>query len=199
MRFTTRELVMLGIFGALWGGVEITLGSVFHTLNIPMTGMLLSAIGLTVAMVGRYYVPRAGSTFFLGALAAMLKMVSLGGIVIWPMIAIMMEAVVAEIVLTLTGKPTRASFVLAGALGVFYTVIHPFLSQGLLAGQGILFVWELLVERGIQLFRLPVTAAWIVVSLYTLIHLVTGLVAGLLAWDVARTLRGRLARGSAQA
>ena len=150
MRFTTRELVLLGIFGALWGGVEISLGSLFHTLNLPMTGMLLSAIGLMVVLVGRYYVPRVGSTFFLGVIAALLKMLSLGGIVIWPMIAILMEALMAELVLTLFGRPSRVSFLAAGSLSVLYTLVHPFFSQGLMAGQGMVFVWELLVERSLQ-------------------------------------------------
>ncbi len=194
MRLKTRDLVLLGIFGALWGGVEISLGSLFHTLNIPMTGMLLSAIGLMVVLVGRYYVPRMGSTFFLGVVAALLKMLSLGGIVIWPMIAILTEALVAEIVLSLFRKPSRMSFLVAGSLGVMYTIIHPFFSQGLLAGQGVLFVWELLVERGLQIFGLSMATAWVIVALYALLHLVTGLVAGWLAWEIAGVLKGRLNR-----
>jgi ABC-type thiamin/hydroxymethylpyrimidine transport system permease subunit len=199
MRLSTRELVLLGIFGALWGGVEISLGSLFHTLNIPMTGMLLSAIGLMVVLVGRYYVPRVGSTFFLGVIAALLKMLSLGGIVIWPMIAILMEALVAEIILTLFRKPSRLSFLAAGTLGVFYTLIHPFFSQGLLAGQGVLFVWELLVERGLQVLGLSMTTAWIVVGLYALLHLATGFMAGWLAWGIAQALRDRLRRSIPEA
>jgi ABC-type thiamin/hydroxymethylpyrimidine transport system permease subunit len=194
MRFTTRELVLLGIFGALWGGVEISLGSLFHTLNLPMTGMLLSAIGLMVVLVGRYYVPRVGSTFFLGVIAALLKMLSLGGIVIWPMIAILMEALMAELVLTLFGRPSRVSFLAAGSLSVLYTLVHPFFSQGLMAGQGMVFVWELLVERSLQIFGLSMTAAWVVVGLYALLHLVTGLLAGWTAWEIARALQGRLRR-----
>lgn len=194
MRFTTRELVLLGIFGALWGGVEISLGSLFHTLNLPMTGMLLSAIGLMVVLVGRYYVPRVGSTFFLGVIAALLKMLSLGGIVIWPMIAILMEALMAELVLTLFGQPSRVSFLVAGSLSVLYTLVHPFFSQGLMAGQGMVFVWELLVERSLQIFGLSMTAAWAVVGLYALLHLVTGLLAGWTAWGIARALKGRLRR-----
>lgn len=194
MRFTTRELVLLGIFGALWGGVEISLGSLFHTLNLPMTGMLLSAIGLMVVLVARYYVPRVGSTFFLGVIAALLKMLSLGGIVIWPMIAILMEALMAELVLTLFGQPSRVSFLVAGSLSVLYTLVHPFFSQGLMAGQGMVFVWELLVERSLQIFGLSMTAAWAVVGLYALLHLVTGLLAGWTAWGIARALKGRLRR-----
>jgi hypothetical protein len=35
MKFTTRELVTMSVFGALWGLVEITLGAVFHAIDLP--------------------------------------------------------------------------------------------------------------------------------------------------------------------
>ncbi len=192
MKFTTRELVTLGVFGALWGGVEISLGSLFHTLNVPMTGMFLSAIGLLVVMVARYFVPRVGSSLFLGVIVALLKMLSLGGIVIWPMIAIMFEALVAESVLTVSKTNTRWTFIITGGLGVFYTLVHPFFSQGLLAGSGVLFVWEMLLQQGSRVFGIPVEAAWSVIGIMALVHLVVGIVAGYLAWDVARIARGRI-------
>lgn len=192
MKFSTRELVTMGVFGALWGGVEISLGSLFHTLNVPMTGMFLSAIGLLVVMVARYFVPRVGSSLFLGVIAALLKMLSLGGIVIWPMIAIMFEALVAEGVLTVSKTNSRWTFMITGGLGVFYTLVHPFFSQGLLAGSGVLFVWEMLLQQGSRVFGIPVEAAWSVIGIMALVHLVVGIVAGLLAWDVARLVRGRI-------
>jgi len=34
MKFSTRELVLLAVFGALWGVVEITLGSVLKSLDV---------------------------------------------------------------------------------------------------------------------------------------------------------------------
>lgn len=198
MKYSTRELVTLGVFGALWGGVEISLGSLFHTLSVPMTGMFLSAIGLLVVLVARYFVPRKGSSLFLGVIAALLKMVSLGGIIIWPMIAIMFEALVAEIVLTLFKTNNRWIFVITGALGVFYTLVHPFFSQGVLAGSGMLFVWEMLLQQGSRVFGLPVEAALSVIGIMALVHLVVGAVAGLLAWDVARVVQGRLVPSAAE-
>ena len=39
MKFTTRQLVTMAVFGALWGMVEISLGSVLHAIKIPLTGL----------------------------------------------------------------------------------------------------------------------------------------------------------------
>ena len=195
MKFTTRDLVKLAVFGALWGALEITLGSLFHALSVPMTGVFLSAIGLLIALVGRYFVPKPGSTLFIGVIVALLKLLSIGGVIIWPMIAILMEAVVAEVILTAMRKPGRLAFVLTGALGVFYTLVHPFLTQGLIAGRGVLFVWEMLLEEGTSLFGLPITAAFLVIAVMAVARLAIGAVAGILAWEVAGVVHKRLALG----
>ena len=52
MKFSTRELVTMAVFGALWGLVEISLGSVFHAIDLPLTGMALAIIGVMVASIG---------------------------------------------------------------------------------------------------------------------------------------------------
>ena len=193
MRLSTRQLVYLGIFGALWGVVEMSLGSLLHILHVPMTGLFISSIGLMIAFIGRYFVPRRGSTLFIGAIAALLKMVSLGGIVIWPMIAILMEAVVGELILSAFGTPHRTAFVVAGALGVFYSLIHPFLSQGLLAGRGALFVWEMLIEQGGRAFNLSPHAPAFILGIFALLYLAAGVIAGIMAWNIARLVGQRLA------
>lgn len=100
MRFTVRDLVYIGVFGALWGAVEISLGSVLHTLNVPFSGVFLTGIGIAIALIGRLFVPRTGSVLFIGLVTAFLKMFSLGGIVLNPMIGIVAESVLAEVALT---------------------------------------------------------------------------------------------------
>ncbi|MCA9947909.1 MAG: hypothetical protein KC449_30715, partial [Anaerolineales bacterium] len=64
MKLSTRELVTIAVFGTLWGIVEISLGTVLKSLNVPLSGVVLAAIGLTVALVGRLFVPRRGATLF---------------------------------------------------------------------------------------------------------------------------------------
>src|SRR5512143_1595609 len=99
MKFTTRELVTMAVFGALWGLVEISLGSVLHAINLPLSGMLLSIIGVMVAVIGRLFVSRRGSTLFIGVIAMVLKLFSIGNILIGPMVAIFVEALIAELIL----------------------------------------------------------------------------------------------------
>ncbi len=97
MKFTTRQLVTMAVFGALWGVVEISLGSVLHAIRIPLTGLTLTSVGLLVALIGRLFVPKRGSTFFIGVIAMVLKLFSIGNIIVGPMIGILAEALVAEL------------------------------------------------------------------------------------------------------
>ena len=48
MKLTTRNLVTLAVFGALWGLSEISLGSVLKALDLPFSGTILATIGLVI-------------------------------------------------------------------------------------------------------------------------------------------------------
>lgn len=196
MKLSTRELATLAVFGALWGLVEISLGAVLKTLDIPFSGALLGAIGLTIALTGRVFVPRRGSTLFIGTIAMLLKLFSLGGVVIGPMVGIFSEALVAEIVLSLTGRPRRWAACLAGALGVTWTLVQPFVTGPLLFGLALFEVWAELLTRGERLLGLaPSAALWIVLGLLA-IYLLIGGMAGWISWDIASLLQKRLGRAA---
>lgn len=194
MKLSTRELATIAVFGTLWGISEITLGSVLKSLNIPFSGALLSAIGLVIALVGRAFVPKKGSTLFVGVIAMLLKLFSLGGVILGPMVAIFSEALLAEIVLSLSGNPRRFSFVLAGALGVTWALVQPFVTGPLLFGRTLFVVWLDLLDSGSRLLGLDGSAAlWIVVALLA-VYLSIGGVAGWLSWDLAHQLKMRTGR-----
>lgn len=192
MRYTTRSLVYIGVFGALWGVAETSLGSLLHVLNVPFTGAFMGGIGITIALIGRHFVPQRGSVLLIGLVTACVKMLSLGGIVLNPMIGIVAEAVLAELMLGLLGRPRRQSFVVAAAIAALWSLIHPFFTQGLLAGEGLVTVYGWTIQRGARLLGLDASAVLLVLALLVGLHLAIGAVAGLLAWDVGRLVEGRL-------
>jgi hypothetical protein len=192
MKFTTRQLVTMAVFGALWGVVEISLGSVLHAIKIPLTGLTLTALGLLVALIGRLFVPKRGSTFFIGVIATLLKLFSIGNIIIGPMIGILTEALVAELILDIFPKPTRLAFILAVTGGALWTLIQPFVTGLLIFGRNLLSVWLDMVDQGSRLFGLGSQAAlWIVLGLVFL-HLAVGALGGWLAWNIGQLVSIRL-------
>src|SRR5690606_40715409 len=87
----------------------------------------------------------------IGLVAALLKAASIGGNVLMPMIGILAEALIVETALALTRGRARGSYVVAGACGTLWPLVDPFVTQGHLAGRGILKVWGWLVEDGYDL------------------------------------------------
>lgn len=194
MKLSTRELATIAVFGTLWGISEITLGSVLKSLNVPFSGAVLAAIGLTIALIGRVFVPKKGSTLFIGVIAMLLKLFSLGGVIIGPMVGIFSEALVAELVLSLLGTPRRFSLILAGALGVAWTLVQPFVTGPLLFGRSLFVVWLDLLDSGSRLLGLSGSAVLSIVVALLAVYLFIGCVAGWLGWEVAGQLQSRLGR-----
>lgn len=194
MKNSTRDLVLLAVFGALWGVVEISLGSVLHAINLPMTGLALAAVGLMIALIGRVFVPKRGSTVFIGVIATILKLFSIGAIVIGPMIGILVEALLAELVLSAFGKPSRVSLVFAGMAGVLWTLLQPFVTGLLLFGRDLLSVWIEMIDSGAQLFGLNSQAVLFVLIGLLALHLLVGGLAGWLSWPMANLLTARMGR-----
>ena len=194
MKLSTRELATLAVFGTLWGLSEITLGAVLKSLNVPFSGAILGGIGLMVAMVGRVFVPRRGSTLFIGVIATLLKLFSLGGVIIGPMVGIFSEALIAEIVLSLSGTPRRASLMLAGALGVAWTLAQPFVTGPLLFGRTLFVVWLDLLDAGSRLLGMSTSAVLAIVAVMLAIYLLIGALAGWVSWALAWQIQTRLGR-----
>lgn len=193
MRLSLKDLSIVAALGALWGSVEIGLGSLLHVWNVPFIGAILGTIGIAIALVGRVVVPRPGSTVSIAVVAALLKALSVGGVVLSPMIAIVMEGLIADAVLSLGGRPRRGTFVVAGALAVVWNLVHPLLVQGLIFGTGIITMYTSVIEKGAALFGLSTSSVVLVFAALTALYLAVGAAAGLLAWEAGRSVLARRA------
>jgi hypothetical protein len=191
VRLSLKELTVIAALGALWGSVEMTLGSFLHVLNVPFTGAVLGSIGICIALVGRVVVPRPGSTLSIAVIAALLKALSIGGVVLSPMIAIVMEGLLADLVLSLGGRPRRSTFILAGAVAVTWNTLHMVLIQGVVFGAGIIAMYVMLIRKAAMLFHIPASSVFAVLVILVAMHVVAGSVAGLIAWEAGRSVVAR--------
>ncbi len=190
MKFTTRELVLIAVFGALWGAVEITLGSVLKSLHVPFSGVILASIALLILLIARLFVPKRGSTLFVGVVALLLKLFSLGGVIIGPMVAILAEALLAEMTLSGLGV-SQASFMLAAALGLVWSLAQPFITGPLLYGRALVDVWVGVIHKSAQALGLSPESVGLAAGLIILIYLAAGAFTGWLAWRLGARLRAR--------
>jgi ABC-type thiamin/hydroxymethylpyrimidine transport system permease subunit len=199
-RFTTRDLVYIAVFGALWGVLEMSLGSYLHlifpSLATPLVGVgtIMTAMGMVLALIGRLFVPRTGSVLMIGLVTAILKALSIGGVKLSPMIAIIIESLLAELGLILARRPSRGGFMLAGCLAVLWTFFHKFFASYVFLGRGIYDVYLGVLKEGSQALGIGMGYALAIIAAFLLIRIVVGGLAGWLAWDLGKAVQARLTR-----
>jgi hypothetical protein len=181
--YNVRSWVTIGLFGALWAVVEVTLGSYLHIIfpsqaNTFLTGMVLGGIGVAVALTGRHFVPNRGSVLLIGVVTALLKLLSPGGARLGPFVAIVMESVLMEAVLWIARTPRRWAFVLAGALAVSWNLPHKFVMMRLLYGKHVVEVYTKMVRDGSQTLGLDLSAALLILATLLLVRLAVGGIGG---------------------
>lgn len=195
--YRVRDWVTIGLFGALWGVVETTLGSYLNVIfpaftNTFFKGVILAGIGVAVALTGRFFVRKRGSLLLIGVITALLKLLSPAGGKIGPVVAILMESVMMEGAVFLAHDPRRWTFVLGGALAVAWNFPHKFLMMGVMYGRNMVDVYWMLVENGSQMLGLDASLALPIVALLLGLRLIVGGISGWSAWALGGAVTRRL-------
>lgn len=196
--YSVRNWATIGLFGALWGVVEMVLGSYLHLLFPPqantfLTGVVMGGIGVMVALTGRHFVPKRGSVFFISVVTALSKLLS-PGIKIGPVVAILMAGALMEVVLWIARVPRRWAFVVGGALAVAWNLPHKFVMMRFVYGKGIEEVYVKMVNEGSHMLGLDVSAALLILAVLLLVRLVVGAIGGWGAWELGGAVARRLGR-----
>jgi len=197
--YTVRNWVTIGLFGALWAVVELTLGSYLHIIfpsqaNTFLTGLVLGGIGVAVALTGRHFVPNQGSVLLIGVVTALLKLLSPGGARLGPFVAIIMESAIMEAILWIARAPRRWAFGLGGALAVGWNLPHKFIMMRLLYGEEVIGVYAKMVQEGSQMLGMDISAALLILTILLLVRLIVGAVGGWIAWELGGAVAQRLGR-----
>jgi hypothetical protein len=191
-KYGVRDLVYIGVFAACWGALEVTLGALLHALRVPFLGALMAGAGMAIGLVGRLYVPKRGSIVAIALVTAVLKLFSIGGDVLSPMIAIVIEGALAELCVGLIGA-SRSGFLLAGAVATLWSLAHSFIRIWMIGGAGLFAAYRTLVDRGAKTLGMAAGATTVVLLALVGVHLAIGLVGGWSAWRIGTGLsrRGR--------
>ncbi len=191
--FQLHDLTTPALLSALWAVIEIGVGLSLQAWKIPFTGSFLACISVVMLVSGRVLVPKRGTAVTMGSIVSFPKVIYLGGAAIYAIIAIVAESTLVELALW-KARPQQWRYLLAGALALIWALIHPFFTQGLLAGWGLLKVYALLVERGAAVFgSRQVTIA---IALLLGVHVGIGLIAGWYASRFTQMITNRI-RGTA--
>ena len=208
-RRSIRDWVYIGLFGAIWGGVELSLGSLLHILFPPLagtffTGLILGSLGCMIALTGYSFVPGRGTVLFIGCITAILKLISPGGVKIGPVVAILAESLLMEGGLLMeTGQlegahssaPIRRKrlypYIIAGILCLAWNLPHRFIMLRILFGKSFIDVAFKMAKDGSRLLGLHTEAVFAIIAVLLVIRVAAGALSGYAAWRLAKTIRRR--------
>ena len=196
VRFTSREIALLGLMAALWGIIEITVGGMIKTWHIPFGGSFLSTFGVVILLTARGSVPRRWSSILIGVVAAGVRLASGFGGAVFAAMGIVAEALIIELVLSLWPSSRLRARMLAGILAVTWAMVHPFVVQGYMAGLGPAKVYSFTVGLITGQESLTSAQAMLVFFSLVLVHVALGVCAVLFVDRIilapyARALRSR--------
>jgi hypothetical protein len=176
-------------FGALWGAIEITVGSFAHAIKLPFGGVVLAGVGAALLVALRTLLPARGVILVAGAVCAGVKLLSPAGAVVGPMAAILVESLLVEAVLLPAGA-NAASAAIAGALASCWAIAQKLITQTLFLGMPIIGIYKGILQQAEKVLHLPATGgAWAAVTFLSIVALVGASLGVMGLWVGAATRR----------
>lgn len=180
-----RAMVYVAIFGTLWGLAEATLGTVLHLLRVPLSGAILGAIGMSIVLIARTLNPQRGSTLLMACIAAVTKMLSFSTVKLGPFLAILMEGLLLESILSFLGTGRLAYTLCAWGIS-FYPILQSITTKSILFGQSFVPVILDLVDGFSR--NIGYQAGWWILGLYITSHVIIAFSAAVISWMLLKKL-----------
>ncbi len=181
-------------FGALWGCIEMTFGAFLHTLHIPFAGVVLASIGACILVGGRQILPRRGTALATAVVAALLKSLSPGGVILGPMLGILMEGTLVELAMLISSR-SMATALLAGVLVACWAAVQKVLVQVLLYGAPIIDLYVALLHKATDWLGLAASTGWDAVAMLLSVLVLMGAVGGITGLHLGRQVRFEMGAG----
>jgi len=166
------------VIGSIWAAIEIVLGSFLHNLRIPFSGTMLSMSSVFLLVAFAMQWQERGIIIRAGLIAAAMKSISPSAVILGPMVGIIMEAVILEMVILLLGRNVFG-FIVGGMLGVAWALLQKILSLLIIYGFDLVriaeaFYFYLVKNTGLEQLS-PIYLVFLVLGIY----MITGILAAL--------------------
>jgi hypothetical protein len=186
-----RAWTRAALIGSLWGALELSVGSVLHLSRLPLTGLVMAAIGLVCLLTLRRLSPLPGICLVAGLVAVVVKVFGLGGLYPGPLIGIAAEALLVELAVDLLPRGAVAAAA-AGALVFLWGPLQKVAMTRIAAGRDTIEAVIALAGRVLTAIGLEdVGVGWAAVALAVLLAAAGGAV-GWAAWRLAGRVAARV-------
>lgn len=186
-----EEIVYTAIFGTLWGITEIFVSSLLYAARLPFRGIIMAAIATVILVVAREFVSYRSSSIVIGVIASLLKVFSMAGFAVTPVVAILLESFLAELAFLLVGYNIYSAG-LSGALILVYSFSHGLIMHGVFFGISIYKTYMNIISEIASWINVTRENLYIFLIAIGLINGIIGLTVGIIGWKIAKKARSSL-------
>ncbi len=190
-KITRQELFIIAVFGAVWGFIEITAGTGMQIAKVPLRGFIMTFLAGIILTSAKGFARFRGSLIYIAAITATFKFTAMGGFVLTPLIAIISEAVIAEIIFSLPGYRMLTA-ALAGTGIIFYTFVHAFLAHIFFYGFDILKIYDKLLKKVTVFTGIELDNYYALITVTAALIVLLGSTSGILGFRIARRTKDKL-------
>lgn len=187
-KLSEGNLVNTAVFGAIWGLAEVSLGSFLHASKIPFRGAIMSLVAVLILISARSVLKYKGSLILLGVVTATFRLFLGIGFNITPFVAIIMEALIAEIIINRIGF-NRWTSVLSGILIMVYSLSHGLIMQALFLGTDIYKVYYEMILKVANMISLPENVVLSIIFSIPFVYIFMGAITGFFGWSVGKQIQ----------
>jgi hypothetical protein len=190
-----RAWTHAALFGSLWGAAEASLGTVLKAAHVPLAGLLMASVGVLCLLTVRRLQPTVGISVVTGAVAAFMKVFSMGGLVIGPAAGILAEAALVELAMTATASSAIGA-VVGGALALAEAPLHMAFTAVVITGPEAATALGKAAQTLATGLSFPEASPLTVLAGVAAVSALVGAAVGGLSWRVAGRVVRRLRGGT---
>lgn len=165
--------IKAAVIGSLWASVEIVAGSFLHNLQIPLSGTILTAFAIFLLSAFSVIWKDAGIFWRAGLICALMKSISPSSVIIGPMIGIITEAFLFEMMLLILGRNILGTLA-GGALAAVSAVFHKFFTLLILYGFDFVRILDSLYHYAVKQLNINNVKSLEVIGILLAFYLVIG-------------------------
>lgn len=180
-RTKTFEITLIALLAACNSSLELTLGNYLHIIKFPFTGMVMVGVNIIIYTAGYSLIPKRGTVLSMGIITAMMNLFFGGSFKIWSIFAILLEALIIEIIFGLMGMnfwSVMSASISANVFSLFFT----FFIYIVVLGRGIIPTFMKIVGNFTKSPDILNISLFTLGGLLILLHIAAGAVFGLTAW-----------------
>lgn len=164
------------VIGSLWASVEIVAGSFLHNLQVPFSGTILTAFAILLLSAFSRLWKESGIIWRAGIICALMKSISPSAVIIGPMVGIITESFLFELLLIVLGRNFIGT-IAGGAIAAVSAIIHKFFTLLILYGFDFVRILDSLYHYAVKQLNIPNIQAVDVIGMLAALYAFIGIAA----------------------